>query len=139
MFGLVRRIGFVGLMLVFAASSAMRAQETLTHASVTGRVVDPAGAVVAHSAVTALAVATNQRHFVETDAQGRFRLPYLPAGEYRISAQAKGFGDQVHLIADVGLLGRGDISERAGKLGLRLDFVHHVAQGECGVGAVLAG
>ncbi len=98
MFGFVRRIGFVGLMLIFVASSAMRAQETLTHASVTGRVVDPTGAVVAHSAVTALSMATNQSHFVETDAQGRFRLPYLAAGEYRISAQAKGFGESSRMV-----------------------------------------
>ena len=89
MFGSVRRMILGAWVLGFAVCITMRAQETLTHASVTGRVVDPAGAVVAHSAVTALAMATNQRHFVETDAQGRFRLPYLPAGEYRMSAQAK--------------------------------------------------
>jgi len=97
-FGFVRRGRFVALMLFFAAPPAMRAQETLTHASVTGRVVDPTGAVVAHSSVTALAVATNQSQFAETDGQGRFRLPYLPAGEYRISAQAKGFGESSRMV-----------------------------------------
>ncbi len=33
----------------------------------------------------------NQSYAAQTDAQGRFRLPYLPVGEYRITAQADGF------------------------------------------------
>jgi hypothetical protein len=69
----------------------MRAQETLTNASVTGRVLDPSGALVSHASVKALAIATNQSYTAQTDAQGRFRLPYLSVGEYRITAQADGF------------------------------------------------
>jgi hypothetical protein len=80
-------------MLLFFASTAIRAQETLTNASVTGRVLDPSGAVVSHAAIRALAIATNQSYTVQTDGQGRFRLPYLPVGRYRISAQADGFSE----------------------------------------------
>lgn len=82
----------VCLLLLFSvAPTALPAQETLTNASVTGRVVDPAGAAIPRATVTALQPATNQSYTAETDGQGRFRLPYLPLGEYRISAQAAGF------------------------------------------------
>ena len=67
------------------------AQETLTSASVTGRVLDPSGALVPHATIKTVAAATNQSYTSETDDQGRFRLPYLPVGEYRITAQANGF------------------------------------------------
>ena len=79
------------LMLLCFASIATRAQETLTDGSVTGRVVDPTGAVVPHAVIKALAIATNQSYTVQTDGQGRFRLAYLPVGQYRIGAQADGF------------------------------------------------
>lgn len=66
-------------------------QQTMTHASVTGRVLDPSGALVAHVPVTALETATNQPFTAQTDDHGRFRLPYMPVGLYKISAQAVGF------------------------------------------------
>lgn len=69
----------------------VHAQETLTNASVTGRVLDPAGSVIPHAMITATAIATNQAYTAETDSQGRFRLPYLPVGEYRIDALANDF------------------------------------------------
>src|SRR5205814_8644871 len=67
--------------------------ETLASASVTGRVLDPSGAVVPNSTVKALAVATNQIYTVQADEQGRLRIPYLPVGQYRISAQASCFAE----------------------------------------------
>jgi Carboxypeptidase regulatory-like domain/TonB dependent receptor len=79
------------LLLLCIASIAIYAQETLTNASVTGRVVDPDGAAVPHAAVEALATATNQNYTAQTDGQGRFRLPYLPVGEYRITVLAADF------------------------------------------------
>ncbi len=71
--------------------TAVRAQETVTTASVTGRVVDSSGAVVPHAVVEALALATNQSHTATTDAQGRFRLPFLAVGMYSLSTQPPGF------------------------------------------------
>jgi len=90
MFRLYRFVALLAL-APFCIASTIHAQETLTNASVTGRVLDPAGSLVAHAAVKALAVATNQTYTVETDEQGRFRLPYLPAGAYRISAASSSF------------------------------------------------
>jgi hypothetical protein len=89
----LRMTALLALTLFLLAPITVCAQETLTNASVSGRVLDPSGALVPHTTVTALAIATNQTYTVETDAQGRFRLPYLPVGEYRISAQARNFAE----------------------------------------------
>jgi len=76
---------------IFVVTLTFHAQETLTSASVTGRVVDPSGLVVPQAKVTAVATATNLKYTVVTDQQGRFRVPYLPIGEYAFSAQSTGF------------------------------------------------
>jgi hypothetical protein len=78
-------------MPLMLSTATVQAQETLTNASITGRVLDPSGALVAHASVEARATATNQSYTAQTDSQGRFRLPYLPVGQYRISAQSNGF------------------------------------------------
>jgi hypothetical protein len=83
------------LPLAFAVSTFSIAQETITNASVTGRVMDPSGAAVAHANVSALQMTTNQSFTATTDDQGRFRLPYLPVGEYRIHADAAGFAPAI--------------------------------------------
>jgi hypothetical protein len=81
------------MLLLLARPAPLRAQESLTNASVTGRVLDPSGAVMPHVTVTALQPATNQTYTAVTDGQGRFRLPYLAVGQYRISSQAAGFAE----------------------------------------------
>lgn len=80
---------FLGAML----SSVLDAQETLTTATVTGRIVDISGAVVQHAQVRATQLATNQSHVVYTDDRGLFRFPYLTVGQYTILASASGFQD----------------------------------------------
>ena len=90
MIRLVRQFALVAL-LSLGSTLLLNAQETLTTASVTGRVVDTSSSVIPHAAVEALALATNQTYAAEADNQGRFRLPFLPVGEYRITARANGF------------------------------------------------
>src|ERR1700748_1527754 len=77
--------------LLLVLTTLLSAQETLTNASITGRVLDPSGAVVARTTITAIQVATNQSYAVQPGSQGPSRLPYLPVGEYQISAHADGF------------------------------------------------
>lgn len=79
------------ILLLFPVS--LLAQETLTTASITGRVLDPSGAAVPNAMVTALQEATNQSSSTHTDGQGRFRLSYLPVGQYRIQVKAGGFSE----------------------------------------------
>ena len=69
------------------------AQETLTTASVSGRVTDATGAVISNAEVTTIRLATNQSQTVHTDSQGRFRVPFLPVGQYTVAATSAGFSD----------------------------------------------
>ncbi|MBS1815982.1 MAG: TonB-dependent receptor [Acidobacteria bacterium] len=93
------RIAPIALAMVIAPCAAY-AQGSVINASVTGRVVDPSGALVPHARVTATSAATHQVYAVVTDKRGRFRLPFLPAGTYAFLAQAAGFtaeAQQMHL------------------------------------------
>lgn len=97
MFSLIRLYALLALTSL-CLTTLVNAQETLNNASVTGRVLDPTGAAIPQIAVTALEAATNQTYTTQTDAQGRFRLPFLPIGHYRISSQAVGFSAAVREI-----------------------------------------
>ena len=96
---MIRFTRTTALALAFAtlpiASAVVHAQESVINASVSGRVLDPTGAAIPHVTVTAVQPATNQRYTAQTDAQGRFRLSYLPIGQYRISSIAPGFAESV--------------------------------------------
>jgi hypothetical protein len=69
------------------------AQETITSASVSGRVTDQQGAVVPGATVTARQTDTNVTAEAVTDQNGRFRFPYLKVGPYVITVRLEGFAD----------------------------------------------
>ena len=82
--------------LVFAASVAatsVQAQETINYASVSGRVSDAQGGVVAGARVSARQLETNVTADAVTDADGRFRIPYLRVGPYELTVHRDGFTD----------------------------------------------
>jgi hypothetical protein len=81
------------LLAIFLAASGLSAQESINNASITGRVTDPTGAVIAHATVTAVAVSTNLTTTVITDGAGRFRFPYLQVGQYVLTVHEAGFSD----------------------------------------------
>ena len=83
------------LCLLAAFVCALNAQETVHHASVSGRIVDPSGAVVSGAKVTARNVDTNVANAGETDREGRFRLPYLKIGTYEVKVSQPGFSDSI--------------------------------------------
>lgn len=70
---------------------SLASQETITTSSLTGRVTDASGALVPSVRITAIATATQLRYTAVTDGHGRFRIPYLAPGAYRITTQASGF------------------------------------------------
>ena len=72
---------------------AASAQETVNYASVSGRITDPQGAVVAGAEVTARQTETNIARAAITDVEGRFRFPYLRLGPYEIAVRHAGFAD----------------------------------------------
>ncbi len=67
------------------------AQETVTSASVSGRVVDPQGAVVPGALVIALDTDTSVQSETVTGSDGRFRFPYLRVGHYEVTVHLQGF------------------------------------------------
>ena len=86
-------------LLVFAFCGvvipALYSQETVNNASVSGRVLDPSGAVVRDARVVARQSETGVSVSTETDRDGRFRFPYLKVGPYEIAVHCAGFADVI--------------------------------------------
>ena len=84
-------------LFTFITASAW-AQETINYASLSGRVIDPAGAVVDGARVTARQTETNQNTEGTTDRDGRFRFGFLRVGPYEVSVEKRGFADTVRRV-----------------------------------------
>src|SRR5690348_6797065 len=65
------------------------------NASIAGRITDPAKAVVANAAVTAVSTETNLRYTTTTSLSGEYQLANLPLGTYRIEVVKPGFSKSV--------------------------------------------
>lgn len=68
-----------------------RAQQTVTSATLSGRIEDDSGAVVSGASLSATNIETNQKQTAITDKDGRYRFPYLQVGSYKLSIEAQGF------------------------------------------------
>ncbi len=77
--------------LISSFASSVLAQQTVTSATLGGRVEDSAGAALAGALVTVTNLDTNQTQTATSDAEGRYRFAYLPAGPYELSAEHAGF------------------------------------------------
>ncbi|HEY0366692.1 MAG TPA: TonB-dependent receptor, partial [Pyrinomonadaceae bacterium] len=77
--------------LVFLSFGAGAAQLNVTSATLSGRIEDSSGAVISGANVTATHVETNQQHTATSDAEGRYRFPYLRIGAYDLKIDAQGF------------------------------------------------
>ncbi|HEV2710662.1 MAG TPA: carboxypeptidase regulatory-like domain-containing protein [Edaphobacter sp.] len=77
----------------FAVLSMANAQQTVNNASLSGRVTDPSGAVIANAQVTATQSATSISRTTSTSKDGRFRFPYLSLGTYSIRVRQQGFAE----------------------------------------------
>src|SRR5262244_1024692 len=60
-------------------------------ASIQGAVTDANGAAVRNAAVEVRNVGTGVTHNAGTDAEGRYRMPLLPSGDYEVRVTASGF------------------------------------------------
>ena len=90
----LRAASLVALIL----AGLISAQESVSNASISGRVTDPSGAVVQGAQVTARQTETNLSSTTTTDADGRFRFPYLRVGHYEVKVQKQGFGDATRTV-----------------------------------------
>jgi len=88
-----RSLAAIALIACITAVPCAEAQETVNQASISGRVVDPQGAVVPGAHVTARHTQTNLSAETTTDSGGRFRFPYLKVGPYEIKVHLDGFAD----------------------------------------------
>jgi hypothetical protein len=73
-----------------SGSLALRAQ-SVSIASVTGRVTDPSGAVLPGAQVKMTAVDTGIVHVTTADAAGSYSFPSLPIGAYTLEVTTSGF------------------------------------------------
>ena len=89
----LRKAGIVSLILLqlLLGAICIQGQQTVTSASLSGRVEDTSGAVVSGASLTASNTETNQKQTATTDSEGRFRFPYLQVGNYKVTIEALGF------------------------------------------------
>ena len=85
---------------IFAFAFALQGfcQESINYASISGRVIDPSGAVVGSTKVTARQMDTNATYTVKTDREGLYRFPYLRVGSYEVTVHQQGFADAVRTV-----------------------------------------
>src|SRR5271157_3365850 len=82
------RVLLSGAALLFASTVCL-AQES--RGSITGRVIDPAGAVIPGAKVTVTGVGTNVSNMATTNSTGYWEVNFLIPGEYAVTAEAAGF------------------------------------------------
>jgi hypothetical protein len=84
-----RRGGLFILGLMFVLGNSV-ARASIT-GSISGTVTDPTGAVVPGAHVVAINTQTDIQNSTETNAQGFYSFPSLPAGRYDVKITASGF------------------------------------------------
>ncbi|MEO6817278.1 MAG: TonB-dependent receptor [Edaphobacter sp.] len=95
---LKHRLAIIVFTLAVISMASASAQQTVNNASLSGRVTDPSGAVIANAQVTATQVATNISRSTSTNKNGHFRFPYLSLGAYDVHVSQPGFTDALHSV-----------------------------------------
>jgi len=90
------------VLTVLALSIPSLSAQTGSTSALTGRVIDPTGAVLPGVTVTATSAATNQARTGVTAEDGVYRLPLLDPGSYRVRFMLPGF--KTSEVLDIGLL-----------------------------------
>jgi hypothetical protein len=93
------RCALAAAAVALAMAHPAAAQESINHASVSGRVSDAQGGVLPGATVTARQIETDVSASVVTDGGGRFRFPYLRIGAYELMVQMPGFTEAHRRIA----------------------------------------
>jgi len=76
---------------IFLYAGLCAAQQSVTSATLSGRIEDARGAFVSGASVTAVNLETQQHLNTTTDDEGRYRFPYLRTGTYDLKIDAAGF------------------------------------------------
>ena len=80
---------FIGLLVICVASSL--SAQTQAAGTLTGKLTDLSGAVVANATVTATNIDNGQTRTATTGADGGYEFTMLPVGNYRVKFEAAGF------------------------------------------------
>jgi hypothetical protein len=89
MFTNILKTGLVCLVLLALTGALALAQ--VASGTISGIVTDESGAVIPNATVTITNKATNVARTATTNAEGFFSAPALPAGDYDVRAEIKGF------------------------------------------------
>ena len=87
-----RLTGLAALLVLL--SSVLSAQEF--RATITGRITDASGAVIAGAKIDVTNQATNEVASTVSDSSGIYTIPLLQPGTYTVTANATGFKNYVH-------------------------------------------
>lgn len=85
------RLGLTRTLLIGAALSFALSYGQVATGSITGNIVDAAGAAVPNAKISATNIGTNAVNETESSGAGLYLFPSLPAGTYTISVEKQGF------------------------------------------------
>jgi hypothetical protein len=85
-------ISRTALLFTLSVLAALPASGQQHRSAIRGVVIDPGAAPVPNVEVRVTREATNETRRVRSDEQGRFSVPELPAGTYRIDVEQRGYG-----------------------------------------------
>ncbi|MGA7343008.1 MAG: carboxypeptidase-like regulatory domain-containing protein [Terracidiphilus sp.] len=92
---LARPCPFIRFSALFVVLSCAPFAVAQTGSSLSGSVSDSSGAGIASAEVEVTNVNTGLERATTTDSAGRFQIPALPVGEYRIVASKPGFSQEI--------------------------------------------
>ena len=92
---MVRTGVMLASLLLAGLSSPALAQVSATTGAINGRVSDPTGGVLPGVSVTIASQSMQGTRSDVTNAQGDYRFPAVPPGEYRITCELAGFGEVI--------------------------------------------
>lgn len=81
---LIRIVGMLLTCFCMTSLAVVQAQQTVTSATLSGRVEDANGAIVGGATLSTTNLETNQEQSTTSDAEGRFRFACLCVGRYRL-------------------------------------------------------
>lgn len=91
----LRALSAIAAALFLTIFAAVAGAQTLTGGSLSGNILDQQGGALPGVSVTATHDGTGTVHEAVTDGEGRFQVPNLPVGAYRVTATLSGFADAV--------------------------------------------
>jgi hypothetical protein len=97
------RIGAIVVSVLLASPLAVFAQVSATTGSINGKVSDATGGVLPGVTVTVASPSMQGTRTAVTDANGDYRFPAVPPGDYRITYELPGFSTVVREGVRVGL------------------------------------